>query len=62
MEFHYLNFRRLKTGLSQFDQTKPYSISNPLAAQMVLCSSQDGAPLKFNKKNYRASSLPGRII
>jgi hypothetical protein len=29
---------------------------------MVLCSSQDGAPLKFNKKNYRASSLPGRII
>ncbi len=59
MEFHYINFRRLKTGLSQ---TKPYSISNPLAAQMVLCSSQDGAPLKFNKKNGRASSLPGRII
>jgi hypothetical protein len=29
---------------------------------MVLCSSCDGVPLKFKKKNGRASSLPARII
>jgi hypothetical protein len=28
---------------------------------MVLCSSCDGVPLKFKKKNRRASSLPARI-
>jgi hypothetical protein len=29
---------------------------------MVLCSSCDGVPLKFKKKNWRASSLPAQII
>jgi hypothetical protein len=30
--------------------------------KMVLCSSCDGVPLKFKKKNERASSLPAQII
>jgi hypothetical protein len=30
--------------------------------KMVLCSSHDGVPLKFKKKNGRASSLQGRIL
>jgi hypothetical protein len=30
--------------------------------KMVLCSSCDGVPLKFKKKNGRASSLPALII
>ncbi len=29
---------------------------------MVLCSFCDGVPLKFEKKNGQASSLPARII
>jgi hypothetical protein len=29
---------------------------------MVFCSSCDGVPLKFKKKNGQASSLPARII
>jgi hypothetical protein len=30
--------------------------------KLVLCSSFDGVPLKFKKKNGQASSLPARII
>jgi hypothetical protein len=30
--------------------------------KMVLCSFCDGVPLKFKKKNGRASSLPEQII
>jgi hypothetical protein len=30
--------------------------------KMVFCSSCDGIPLKFKKKNGRASSLPEHII
>jgi hypothetical protein len=30
--------------------------------KMVSCSAHDGVPLKFKKKNGRASSLPRRIL
>jgi hypothetical protein len=37
-------------------------LTNRLAAENGFCSYCDGVPLKFKKKNGRASSLPAWII
>jgi hypothetical protein len=37
-------------------------LTNFVAAENGFCSSCDGVPLKFKKKNGRASSLPAKII
>jgi hypothetical protein len=37
-------------------------LTNRKAAENGFCSSYDGVPLKFKKKNERASSLPALII
>jgi hypothetical protein len=56
MKFQQVILRRLKNA----GESIWLQIFKPL--KIVLCSSCDGVPLKFKKKNGRASSLPAQII
>jgi hypothetical protein len=59
MKFRYVILRRLKNaGKSLWLDKAILQIIKPL--KMVFCSSCDGVPLKFKKKNWQASSLPAQ--
>ncbi len=61
MKFRLVILQRLKNAGKSIGLDKAIlQIFKPL--KLVLCSSYDGVPLKFKKKNGRASSLPAQII